>query len=328
MAYATIAHLLYETAFAARVQQLSTIKSALINSGIVARDPLIDSLVTGAGVAGKVVNLPFFNDLAGDDEEMAENTPLTPAAITGGRDIARIHRRAKAFGEEDLAVAFAGSDPLETIAALYAAYQIRQRQRMLFSSLKGVFAHNVATDSSDLVMDISEDTGDDAFLDKDTLLYAAQLLGDAKGMLTSVAMHSAAAVKATAVGGSSLFRPASETQPLATYNGLAIVEDDSCAFDPATGIADIVLFAKGAVSYAPAMVKTPFEVGRVELAGQTHYILRDGYIQHLRGYAWTPTTDTAATPTHALVQDAASYTRVYEKKQIRACMLRCKVLNP
>ena len=328
MAHTTISDIANNSAYLSKCIQLyASAKSALVRSGIVQSDPNIAALVAACGVRGTKVNLPFFNDLTGDDEELSESASLTPAAITGGQDVAAIHRRGKAFAAGDIAASVAGEDPLGNVVKLVGDYILRQRQRVLFASLKGLFADNTTNDSADLVLDISSETGTAANLTKDTLLYAAQLLGDAKENLVAIACHSQVELALNELSGNSqTYRPANEQEGiLSSYNGKQIIMDDSCGFDSDTSTAEIYLFGKGAFAMEPAQGAEPaIESYRDALSSVTGLIERDFYILHPRGFAFTG-TPAGATPTIAELGTGANWNRVYDKKSVRVCKLKCKI---
>lgn len=307
---------------------LATERSAFVRSGICATDPNIAALVQAAGPRGDRVQLPFWNDLNGDDEAMDEGASLTPQKITAGQDVAGIIRRAKAFSSYDLAAAFSGQKPISVIASLIADYKVRQRQKALFAILKGVFADNEANDGGDLINDITEETGDAAFLDKFTILETAQLLGDAKDKLTAVAMNSAAELALTKVSyANNAYIPASQTpNKLPSYAGFSVIVDDACAYDPDTGIAEIYLFGQGAFALQDALGAEPaLETYRDELSSVSGLIERDFYIMHPRGVKWTSPQLAKSTPQNSDLEAAASWDRVYDKKNIRLAKLVCKI---
>lgn len=300
--------------------------SALVQSGIVSADAAITQIAQAAGFGGKTVNLPFWNDILSDDEVLSDSGDLTAQKINAGQDIGVICRRGNLFKSTDLAADIAGDDPMKVLATLLAKYWSRKQQNTVFSVLKGVFADNVATNGGDLVLDISQEVGDDAILQRNTLLYAAQLLGDAKGNLTALAMNSQAETVLNDIGGT-LFKSGGETPGmLNSYNGRSIVVDDGMSYDPATGIADIMLFGNGAVSLNPVPTKTPFEIGRDIPGSADQLASRVSYIAHVRGFAWQSPAIARSSPTNAEVEAAAAWKRVYERKQVRVCKLRCKLV--
>lgn len=313
------------------INQQSVARSAFVQSGICATDPQIAQLVAQSGARGTTVALPFWNDLAGEDEVITEGTRLTPAKITAGQDVAHIHRRGKPFSASDLAADISGNDPIRAIGDRLTAYRIRQRQRVLFSTLKGVFADNLANDEGDLILDISEQTGDAALLGKFSLLDAAQLLGDAKEKLVAVACHSAAELALTKVAYETASQIPGSDVPgaLPRYSRFNVVVDDSCAYDPSTGVAEFILFGAGAIALQPAKgTAKELATYRDELDSVSGIVERDFYIMHPRGIKWvgTPTNaDKGASASNSDLESASSWDRVYEKKNIRLAKLVCKL---
>lgn len=299
--------------------------SALVNSGVVSADAAITTIAQSAGFGGKTVNLPFWNDIMTDDEVLSDSGNMDPKKINAGQDIGVIFRRGNLFKSSDLAADIAGDDPMKALATMLAKYWSRKQQKTIFSMLKGIFADNVANDNGDLVLDISQEVGDDAILARNTLLYAAQLLGDAKNNLSALAMNSQAETVLNDIGGT-LFKSGGETPAqLASYNGRSIIVDDGVHYEAATGIADIYLFGAGAIALNDVPTKMPFEVGRDIAASADQLASRMSYIAHVRGFAWQSPAIAGASPTNAEIEAAAAWDRVYDRKQVRVCKLRCKL---
>lgn len=309
--------------------QYVTETSAFYRSGILARDAQIQGLVDSTNGQGKGGYMQYMDEPNGDDEPLKEGTALTEDKVTGGKDQYVIHRRGKAWAAWDLAGFITGAgDVVRAVQTVLGNYQIRMRQKMLFRTLKGVFASNLAKNSGDLVYDI---TGmENGILDEFSILDASALLGDRRGALTAVAMNSAAAVKLSKVSQKSqTFRPADQNpNRLASFNGLSIIEDDAIPYNPSTGVAEIFLFGAGAVSEVPVNPPFPnprFEMYREELKGKTGIIARDNYIMHPRGIKWTGGYDFTDSPSNELVEAATSWERVFSKKNIRIVKLIAKV---
>ena len=259
--------------------------SVFLRSGIAATDPAIAARCAQAGFGGKTVNMPFWGDLTGDDNVSSDTGDIEISKIAAGQDVAVITRRDKAFGITDLAVDLAGDDPMAWIASRLGAYWARRDNVKIIQTLKGIFADGGA--GANLVYDISGEAGSAAILDKDTLIWAEQLLGDKKANLTAVAMNSAAeAFLRTFDVGATAYRPSDATKGvLATYDGKSIVMDDNLGFNPATKVAEIYLFGAGAVALNDCPSKNPFEAGRDPLknGGEDYVVSRHAGIAHVRG---------------------------------------------
>lgn len=312
------------------LQEYSTQNSALYRSGIISRDPDIQNVVTQSSAQSKTGTLDFFKDLAGDDAALSQTDPIVPDKMSGAKDAYVIHRRGKAWSAHDLAGILSGAgDVVQQAMTLIGDFQVRARQKMLMRTLKGVFAANLANNSGDLVFDM---TGLQApYLDTYSLLDAAQLLGDAKGLLTALVCHSAVELQLNKLGAKSqTYQPADERNGvLARYNGKSIIMDDDLPYNPQTGVTEFYLFAQGAVAEASAVPTAnfpAFERYREELKSTSGIIARDAYVMHIRGIKYVGSTD-ADSPADATIESAASWSRVYEKKHIRVIKVVCKVGN-
>lgn len=340
MGFTNLSNIVSNTAFTQYFAKAVLDRSKLFKSGIAVADPFIQKKCAEAGFGGNFVNLPFFNAIttgSNRTEDRLDETDLTPQNITAGQDIAPIIRRGKAFGANDIAADVAGSDPMLVIANQLADYWNVRNEARLMSVLKGVFAHNVATDGSDLVLDISGETGEAALLTKDTLLLAAQLLGDRKTELTAIAMHSMVETYLAALDtNAGLYRASDAAATLPKYNGRDIIVDDNCGYNSTTKVVEVYLFGRGAVAYCDCPTKVPFEVGREALkaGGQDYLVSRMANICHVRGYKWNVTDvnpNNTATGTSgqsgyiAGLETAANWSRVYDQKDIRVVKLIAKL---
>ena len=338
MAFTAVANMVVHDAFSKYFQRALLERSVFFKSGILATDPQIAEKCNEAGFGGNFVSLPFFNALStSDKEERLDEHDLVPSNVTTGEDVAVIVRRGKAFGANDLATDVAGADPMITVANQLADYWNARNERRLFSVLKGVFAKNVSADDSSLVLDISGLEGSKAVLSKDTLLWAAQLLGDRKTQLTAIACNSIVDTYLSAMDANAGLYKASEGEAtLPSYNGRSILIDDLCGYDASTKKAEIYLFGQGAIAYNPCPVKVPFEVGRdaLKAGGRDFLVSRQASICHLRGYKWgvtdiNPYNSDADRPsgdsTSKTLENPASWTRVYDAKEIRCVKLICKL---
>lgn len=300
--------------------------SVFLKSGIAATDPQIAARCAQAGFGGKTVNMPFWGDLMGDDNVSSDTGDIEISKIAAGQDVAVITRRDKAFGITDLAVDLAGDDPMGWIASRLGAYWARRDNVKIIQTLKGIFAAGGA--GANLVHDISGEAGSAALLDKDTLIWAEQLLGDKKAAITAVAMNSAAeALLRTFDANSTAYRPSDATKgTLATYDGKAIVMDDNLGYNPASKVAELYLFGAGAVALNECPSKNPFEAGRDPLknGGEDYVVSRHAGIAHVRGMKWVG-TPAGASPTNAELATAANWSKVYEDKDIRVVKLVCKL---
>lgn len=288
--------------------------SALFQSGIAQRTPEFDRL---ASVGAKTVQMPFWGDLTGDDEVLDDQNALTPGKIQASKDEAVILRRGRAWGANDLAANLAGDDPMRVIGDLVASYWVRRYQAALIATLEGVFdSPSMATN----VHNIAGETGEDAVISAKTTVDAAQKLGDAKGELTAIIMHSAteAVLKKQDL---IEYIPASTngTDRIPTFLGKQVIVDDGVPFDTNMGVAVTYLFGPGAIAYGEGnpVGFVPTETDRDSLAGEDYLINRRTFILHPRGVRFTSQNVSGVSPSNAELADGDNWERVFEPKAIR-----------
>ncbi|MDP1419237.1 major capsid protein [Peribacillus simplex] len=282
--------------------------SALVQSGIVVPNNELDSL---ASSGGKTINMPFFNDLTGDDEVLSDDGALTPQKISTGQDVAVLLMRGKAWGVNDLAKALSGADPMKAIGDLVATYWARQRQKTLFAVLKGAFesasmAGNVHDVSAVVGQEVISATG---FID------AQYKLGDAAGLLTAVAMHSATYAKLQKDQLITYKQDPVSGVSFPVYLDKRVIVDDGC---PVTnGVYTTYLFGQGAVGEGNGSAPVPTETDRDSLKGEDILINRQHFILHPRGIAFQSASVAGSSPTNAELGNAVNWNKVYDNKNIR-----------
>lgn len=290
--------------------------SAFWQSGIVAGVPGV-SLPSG----GATINLPYFGDLTGDAENLDDATALTPGAITAGKQVAVVVGRGRAWGANDLAGVFSGADPAAAIIDRLATYWARQMQTELIKTLTGAFG---AASMSGNVSDISAG-GTEAVraFNASTFIDATQLLGDAKGDVMAVAMHSATEAYLAKQQLIVYETSADKSNRVAMYMGKRVIVDDGLPVD--TGTYTSYIFGAGAVGYAEAAIgKGDMETDRDILAADDVIAMRRRFILHPKGVKWqgTPAGDF---PTRTELATGTNWLRVFENKQIPIVQFKHKL---
>jgi len=306
--------------------------SSLVQSGIVVADPELDKL---AQAGGTLINMPFFNDLTGDDEVLSDTSPLSVNAIATSKDVARLHMRGKAWGASDISKALSGEDPLAAIADLVATYWSRREQAVLIASLAGIFANNADADNSDLIQNNAITNGTPGafaaanLIGSDAVIDAKTKLGDAAGKLTAIAMHSTPFSRLQKLNLIDMIPDSEGKVNIPTYLGLRVIVDDGCPVVNANGstaangyIYTTYLFGQGAVGRGEGSAPVPVETDRDSLQGEDYLINRRHFLLHPRGFKWTETTCVGNSPTNAELALTANWDRVYDKKNIRIVCLK------
>lgn len=315
----TISDVIVPEVFNPYVIQRTAELSAFYQSGIIARDPQLDALATAGG---KLINMPFWNDLTGEDEVLSDTTALTVGKIDAGQDQAALLTRGRAWSVNDLAKALSGDDPMAAIGDLVAAYWARRFQAVLISSLTGVFNNN-ATLMSGNKHDISALDGTASQISAATIVDANYKLGDANNKLTGYAMHSAVVAALTKQDLIDTV-PGSEGKPtVKTYLGKPVIEDDS--LKPTGDVYTTYIFGAGAFGWGEGAAPVPTEFARDALAGDDILINRRHFLLHPRGVAFQNASVAGVSPTNAELANYLNWKRVYENKNIRIVQFKHKI---
>lgn len=346
--------------FTAYVIEKTAEKSNILNSGIAVANPKLNELVTAGGLT---INMPFWQDLAGDDEVLSDSAPLTPGKITAEKDIAALLMRGKAWGANELAGALAGDDPMAAIADRVSDYWSRKEQKVLVSILKGVFA---STNMADHVLDKSGTA-----IDGTVVLDGKQLLGDNADKLQAIMMHSAvytALQKQNLIEYTTVQGPSGSPIIIPTYLTYSVVVDDGMPMEavyaastdttvtagktyytksgdtytvvasptgnPSTSsyyektgdVYTTYLFAKGVIGRGEGtpVSLTPTETDRDSLAGEDYLINRRAFVMHPMGIKWVG-TPASTTPSNAELATGTNWKRVYEPKNIGMVAIKHKI---
>lgn len=309
--------------------------SDLLNSGIITNNSEFDNL---ASQAAPLVNMPFFDDLTGDSEQIIEGEDLTPKKITTNKDVAAIFRRASMWSATDLSAALAGSDPMAAIGTLVAQFWARDMQKELIAVLKGIFGTipevtgpplvPASTRLSSNLLDISGgSTAATRTWSASAFIDAQQLLGDAQGQLTAVVMHSATKALLKKQNLITTERP-SMGPDFDAYQGKRVIIDDGCPVS--SDVYTSYLFGEGAIALGNGspvgFISTEIDRDKKKGSGVDYLINRRTNILHPRGIKFT-NASVAKTegPSRAEMADPKNWSPVYEAKQIRIVAFKHKL---
>ena len=313
MAVTKIADVIVPEIFTPYVIESTAEKSRILQSGIAIANPKLNELVTAGGLT---MNMPFWQDLAGDDEVLSDQNPLTPGKIGADKDIAALLMRGKAWGANDLAGALAGDDPMAAIADRVSDYWARKEQKVLVSVLAGVFA---AESMKNHVLDRSE-----VAISGTVVLDGKQLLGDSAENLQAIMMHSAVY---TDLQKQNLieFVPTSDGKVMIPkYLTYDVIVDDGMPKEE--DVYTTYLFARGVIGRGEgtpvSLVST--ETDRDSLAGEDYLINRRAFVMHPMGVKWIGNPE-GTTPTNAELATGTNWQRVYEDKNIGMVAIKHKL---
>lgn len=321
MAGTTLSDVIVPELFTKYVVQKTMELSALFNSGIVTNNAEFDRL---ASEAAPIHNMPFFEDLQGDSENVTEGTELTAKKITSNKDVSTTIRRAAMWSATDLSAALAGADPMAAIGNLVAGFWARDMQKELINILNGVFA---ATTMTNHVLDVSVEEGAAANISASVFIDGLQMLGDAQSQLTAVAMHSAVKSYLKKQNLITTQRDSNSVE-FETYQDRRVIVDDGCPYSG--GVYTTYLFGNGAIAFGNGnpvgFVATEVDRDKKKGSGVDYLINRRTFILHPRGVQWTNSSRAAVeSPTRAELANKANWKRVYEDKAIRLVAIKHKI---
>jgi len=289
--------------------------SQLFQSGIVAFNEDLNEAAQGPGTSA---NIPFFNDLSGVSEVLSDTVPLTVNKVTTGSQISAKHFRGKAWGSHDLVAAIAGVDPVAAIGDLVADWWARDMQKTLLSSLKGFFA---AASMSDATVDISITDAAAATaankISAEATIDAADILGDASGDITAIAVHSKQYHSLLKQDLIQFEQRSEQGTPIRTYLGKRVIVDDSLPRVATTNGFKYTsyLFGDGAVAFGEADAKAPVEMDRDILLGEEYLVNRRQFVLHPTGAKWIG-TPAGVSPTNAELETGTNWQAVLSRKNI------------
>lgn len=330
MASTKIADVIVPEVFNPYVTERTSDLARFYLGGIVSTNPELDRLATAGG---KLINMPFWSDLTGDDEVLSDSSALTPAKITASQDVAALLMRGKAWSVNDLAVALSGDDPMGAIGDLVAEYWARKRSAVALASLKGAIADNVANDGGDMVADVKGATNagvsDTTKFSGDVFIDGQATFGDAIGGLSGVAFHPTVYHNLKKLDNINFEKESQGDLEVETYRGLRVIVDRNMPFTPAAGNAGgdaaasytTYLFGQGALGMGNGGAPVPTETDRDSLAGEDILVTRDHFIMHPRGIKFTSSSVAGTSPTNTELGNAANWDRVYERENVRVAAI-------
>jgi hypothetical protein len=322
MAATQISDIIVPQSFTAYTQVLTAQKSKLIQAGAVQRSAFLDNFLAGGG---NIVTLPAFKDINDGsviDSNVATDDTTTSTAGKLGSLQAVVHRmsRNKSWSVYDLAGDLAGADPVQAILGRVSNFWAINTQYLVVQALKGVFAANAASNSSDMIVDKSGASyvaGTTDFQPKWFLNTLAKK-GDAFGSLSTLYVHSQVYFKMLEQNLITFQLNSDLNTNVAYYMGFKVVYDDG--LPNAAGVFTSYILGDGAVQLGMGSPKVPTEVFRDPSMGtgsglETLYSRIELAIAPI-GHSYAGTTTIGGASATALAT-AGNWSRVYpESKQV------------
>lgn len=333
MATTQLSNLINVTVFNDLPSNKNPEKTAVVESGAVVRNALLDQL---ASAPGRLAELPMWNDIdPASAPNISTDNPADIGTAIGVAQIEQISRKAflnKGLSASDLASEIAmGPKAMQHIKDRIDTYWTRQFQRRLIATANGVKVDNVAANGGDMVVTVAaESTGAQSAttrFNRDAFTAAAYSLGDSVANLRAIAMHSR--VMSQAVNNDDIvYIPDSKGQlVIPTYMGLRVIVDDSLPVRAGTTSGFVytsILFGEGAFGWGEGEPENPVEVERQAMQGNGGGVetlwTRKTWILHPFGYKNTG-TPASTSFTLAELALATTWERVVERKNVPLAFL-------
>jgi len=333
--------------FTPYTQLLTQEKARIVQSGILARSPLLDAFLAGGG---RTVDVPSMRDLDNEAENIAGDAPAdiqaasfenstptdanrkdaVPKKIQTTTEVAVRLIRNQNWSSADLAADLAGTDPMAAIGGRVAFYWTRRLQAATISTMNGVIADNAANDAGDYANNISGASFSDGVTNfsAEAFLDAALTMGDSMEDLVAVMVHSVVYNRMQKNNLIDFIPDARSEVMIPTFLGREVLIDDGM---PRTGnVYDTWLFGRGALQLGVGSPRVTTEVHRQPLAGngggQEILTNRVMWSIHPTGHSYVGTGAAEGGPANttgtAPLNAAASWNRAYpERKQIKFARL-------
>lgn len=314
--------------------------SAFYAAGIISSSPILDQI---AKDGGKFSTVPFWQDLDPTVEPNYSNDdPADMAdanAISSGTMMGRKAWLNQGYGDMDLVQELAGSSPMQQIRNRFGTYWTRQLERRVINASLGIMADNIANDSSDMTIDISGLTGDDAVFGSNAFIDAAYTAGDRAEMFTAIAVHSSIMARMVKNNEIVMIPDSQGGLTIPTYKGRVVVPDDMM---PVTGgVYTSILYGRGmfgfgtfdgsAFAIGEGIPRVAFELWRNPHAGNgggmEEIWERKTWLIHPFGFDWIDAGGGALTeysPTLANLRTAAKWDRKVFRKAVPMAFIKSR----
>lgn len=195
MASTRISDLFIQDLATSYTAQSSLAKNAFFMSGVAFQDPRVTPLMD-ATQGGQLISMPYFNALTDGGYNIGNDDPSqksTPDKIDTGYETAVKTFMNKSYSVMDLAALAISGDPMVAINAGIQKYWTNVSEARIIAATTGIIADSIANHDSDLLYDISTQTGSgqNAYLNAAVMNTAAGYLGESMTDIKVVCVHPA-----------------------------------------------------------------------------------------------------------------------------------------
>jgi hypothetical protein len=332
MATTILSNLIEPKVFTTYANQKTTLKSALLSSGVLFQS---DEISAQATAAGAVFEAPQFNPFQWTESNVMSDDPSvksTPNNIAAGSQIGQKDYRSKDWGAMALTSAITGANVMEAIAGVVSTYWMQDYQQLVLAKLKGIELDNAANDGGDMINNVATDTTGAPTLAQlcgyGTILDTIQTMGDSMDKIGAIVMHSQIYTNLQKAEQIAFVRP-SETSPFASYYGKRIIIDDTVPVATGTNRKTYTtyLLGQGAFGFGEATFDLATEVWRDPSAGngsgEERLYSRKQLVMHPLGFTSQATvTARSKSPTLAQYGVNGAFDRKFDRKNVAIAILK------
>lgn len=307
-------------------------RNAFVASGVAVTNALLAARAAGEG---DITSIPYWKDLAYDDENISSDDPAssaTPDKIGTGKMVARNAHINNAWQTANLVADVLGNeDPMAAIQARTGKYWENRFEARLQGIVTGLFLENEAG-SGDMIEDISQETTvgltDANYFNFGAFVDARATMGESADMLGLIGVHPTVEARMVKENQIVYIQDSETGVMIPTYNGFRVVVDKKLPVIAGTtsGLRYVsVLYKTGLFGYGDATAKRPVAVEFDELAGNgagiETLVERKQWLIHPEGYKWNEASVAGDSPTVAECALPANWSRVFERENVGLAFL-------
>jgi hypothetical protein len=302
------------------IVQASIKKSRIFGTGAMVD---VRSIVAPTPSAGDVI-VPFWTVPSASAQILDEGSTLEVLKVGGGKQKSPVLGRAFVLGSTDLSVVMSGADPVRALVDRLGEMWGPEYDRAAIASMLG-FTSGTSSGASMAgnVLDISGASGEAAYLDADSAIDAAGLLGEDADALAFAIMHPSVRDWLKKQDLIATFLPSEGGGPVTLYQDKRVIVTNQATVTGAGAdrVFRTMFVGAGAIGFAQADAKVPLETERRAAAGGGQEVVysRNHFFCHPFGAAWQPGNGVPAkdSPSDAELGAGANWRRVYEGQNVR-----------
>lgn len=311
--------------FEASVDEAAIELNNFLASGVMVTSEQLNAM---ANIGGNIGELPFHKPLETSTEPNYtsddETSSAVPKKITTGKQIYRLASMHSSWSTMDLARELALMDPLDAITRKVGGWWATQIEKRVIASSQGIYADNVANDSSDMVVSIYSDIATPLaanIISAEAVINCQQTLGDHQGLLSVIAMHSVTYSNLKKQNLIDFIPNARGEVVIPTYLGLRVIVDDSLPVTAGTNSPSYltILYATGVFDHGTGNPMVASEYERLPAVGdgggQDVIHSRRSDIIHPGGFQFTSSSVAGQSADLSELRNAANWDRVYANRK-------------